>query len=302
MRLYFHPNEPKTGSLGPRFLRKSRDQTGYFVYTRSENAPTFNNKFKQESALYMKTELISAELSSVSTELLVVFALDTAAKQSPQARSQEDAPEVRLLTTNEAVAEAAGAIRASGEYAAASAETVLLHAPVGLKAKRLLLVGLGKLNLEEIRKAAGTAVRFAKTRNLRELSVALPATALPATERLDTLLAVRAWSKALLGDFDPDTYRSDRKDKSIERLTICSRTRWIAAGRSRHGGGKRLWTGAKFARSLVNEPGNRLTPYDAWTTRRGDVQAIRIPMRSPRRKQAQGIEDGGLLGSFPGLG
>ena len=50
------------------------------------------------------------------------------------------------------------------EFAAGSCETVLLHEPGGLKAERLLIVGLGKLTPAEVRKAAGAAVRFAKPR------------------------------------------------------------------------------------------------------------------------------------------
>jgi leucyl aminopeptidase len=204
----------------------------------------------------MKTELISAKLSSISTELLVVFALD-AGKQNHQAQNKEAKPEVRLLTTDTAVSDAAAAVSASGEYAAAGAETLLLHAPAGLGAKRLLLIGLSKLNPQEIRKAAGVAVRFAKPRNLRELSIALPS-----GEELDPFLTVRAAVEgALIGDFDPDTYRSDRKDKSIERLTVVVEDK---VDRKRAEGGLAEGTiigqAQNFTRSLVNEPGNRLTP------------------------------------------
>jgi leucyl aminopeptidase len=199
----------------------------------------------------MKTELISQKLPSVSSELLVVLALDAAGK------SKGAKPDVRLLTTDTAVTEAAGAVRASGEYAAASAETVLVHAPAGLSAKRLLIVGLSKLNPQEIRKAAGVAVRFAKPRNLRELSIALPT-----GEGLDPFLTVRAIVEgAYMGDFDPDTYRSDRKDKSIERLTVIVDDK-VDRKRAETGLAEGIILGEaqSFTRSLVNEPGNRLTP------------------------------------------
>jgi len=47
---------------------------------------------------------------------------------------------------------------------------MLLHAPAGLAAKRLLLVGLGKqakATAHAVRSAAGTAVRFIKPRGIR---------------------------------------------------------------------------------------------------------------------------------------
>jgi leucyl aminopeptidase len=200
----------------------------------------------------MKIQLLQAPAATAETELLVVFAADNNA-----GKSKETKPDVRLLTTDRAVNEAASAVRTSGEYAAASTETLLLHAPAGLRAKRLLIVGIGKLNPQEIRKAAGVAVRFAKPRNLRELSIALPA-----GEGLDPFLTARAVVEgASIGDFDPDTYRSDRKDKSMERLTVVVND-GVDRARAEAGvaEGEILGQAQNFARSLVNEPGNRLTP------------------------------------------
>jgi leucyl aminopeptidase len=68
-------------------------------------------------------------------------------------------------------------VLASGEYKAAANEALLLFAPAGLAAKRLLLVGLGKLGkatVHNVRNAAGTAVRFAKPRGVREVAFVLP--------------------------------------------------------------------------------------------------------------------------------
>ena len=72
------------------------------------------------------------------------------------------------------MAKATASVLSSGEFAAGSCDTVLLHAPSGVKAERILLVGLGKLTTAEVRKAAGAAVRFAKPRKLRELSLCHP--------------------------------------------------------------------------------------------------------------------------------
>jgi len=45
-----------------------------------------------------------------------------------------------LLTSDEGVKAAAATMLESGEFKAGANETVLLHAPAGLKAKRLLIV------------------------------------------------------------------------------------------------------------------------------------------------------------------
>ena len=120
----------------------------------------------------MKTALIFANPAGIETELLAVLAVD-----SQTAKGTEVKPQPSLLTADEAVRAAAETVLASGEFKAGATETLLLHAPAGLKAKRLLLVGLGKqgkATVNSVRSAAGTAVRFTKPRGIRELVLALP--------------------------------------------------------------------------------------------------------------------------------
>jgi leucyl aminopeptidase len=193
----------------------------------------------------MNTKLVSGKLDRTSSELLVVFAFDAADKK-PSTK-----PAIKLLAAEGAVAKAAATILSGGEFAAGSCETALLHDPDGFKAKRILLVGLGKLTLPEVRKAAGAAVRFAKPRKLRELSIAIP-------EGLDPAAAARALVEgAYIGDFDPDTYRSDRKDQSIEQLNIVGSGAAVEASLRE---GVILGEAQNFTRTLVNEPGNVMTP------------------------------------------
>ena len=203
----------------------------------------------------MRTELSFANLAAIETELLAVAAVDTETAKGPDAK-----PAPALLTTDEAVKAAAAAVLGSGEYKAGSNETVLIHAPAGLKAKRLLLVGLGKkakATVHSVRSAAGTAVRFTKPRGIRELVLALP--------ELDGLAAAAsaraAAEGAVVGDFDADTYRSDRKDLSVQSFMLAA-----AAGADKasvqagFGEGVVIGESQNFTRSLVNEPGNKLTP------------------------------------------
>jgi len=202
----------------------------------------------------MRAELSFAPLSDIDTELLVVLAAD-----AQTAKGADVKPIPVLLTGDESVTNAAAQVLASGEFKAGANETLLLHAPAGLKAKRLLIVGFGKqakANVQNVRNAAGTAARFAKPRGIRELALALPDAAgmLPEAARA-------AVEGALVGDFDPDTYRSDRKDQSIQVFTV------LAPADANHEGieaafaeGVIVGESQNFARSLVNEPGNKLTP------------------------------------------
>ncbi|HEX4064784.1 MAG TPA: leucyl aminopeptidase [Acidobacteriaceae bacterium] len=200
----------------------------------------------------MKTNLVSAQSSDVVSELLAVFVVDAAPKGAVT-------PVVRLLSDDSAVGRAAETVLSSGEFKAEANETVLLHQPAGLKAKRLLLVGLGKLaklTPHEVRKGAGTAVRFAKPRGLRELAIVVPV-----SDGLDPQLAVRAVAEgAILGDFDSDTYRSERKDRSVQSVQVVVAEADRAAAEAGLREGTILAESQNFARTLVNEPGNRLTP------------------------------------------
>jgi leucyl aminopeptidase len=203
----------------------------------------------------MNTKLIFAPASDAETEVLAVFAVDASTNKAKDAK-----PEIRLLGTEGESLRAAETVLTSGEFKAEPNETLLLHNPAGLKAKRMLLVGLGrlaKLSPHEVRKGAGTAVRFAKPRGLREIAITVPAAA-----GLDPKLAVRAVAEgAILGDFDSDTYRSDRKDRSVRTVqVVVSAAADRAAAEAGLREGRIIAESQNFTRSLVNEPGNRLTP------------------------------------------
>ena len=236
----------------------------------------------------MRTQLSFANLAGIETELLTVLAADAQTSKAVDA-----APNPVVLTSDEAVKAALAAVLAGGEYKAGANETLLLHAPGGLEARRLLVVGLGKLGkitAHGVRNAAGTAVRFAKPRGIREMFFALPESDLlpPGPS------ARAAMEGALIGDFDPDIYRSDRKDMSVHSFTLAvgdappaipeeneamaakpegesaessevtsapaSATVDKAAIEAAFAEGVIVGESQNLARALVNEPGNKLTP------------------------------------------
>src|ERR1700751_1725266 len=157
----------------------------------------------------MKTNLLLANPAQVDTECLAVVALDRGAK---------DKPEVVLETGDDAVKKAAAEVIASGELSGKNCETTLLHHPAGLKAKRLLLLGGGKatkFTQFDLRRLAGAAVRALKSRGVRSFAFVIPQSTLSAE-----IAAKAVVEGAFVGNFDPDTYRSDRKDQTIDQLTV----------------------------------------------------------------------------------
>jgi leucyl aminopeptidase len=202
----------------------------------------------------MKTELSFANLAGIETELLAVLAVDTQTAKGPDAK-----PAPVLLTSDKAVKAAVALVLASGEFKAGANEIVLLHAPAGIKAKRLLIVGLGKkakATVHSVRAAAGTAVRFTKPRGIRELVFALPE-----LEGLPSGASARAAAEgAVAGDFDADTYRSDRKDQSVQSFVLAAASADKGPVQAGFAEGVIVGESQNFCRSLVNEPGNKLTP------------------------------------------
>jgi len=205
----------------------------------------------------MKTQLSFAALAQIETELLTVLAVDTQTEKGHNAK-----PTPALLTSDPAITAAVAGVLASGEFKAGANETLLLHAPAGLTAKRLLIVGLGKqakATVHTVRNAAGTAVRFTKPRGIRELAFVLPqndSKSLPPAG-----MGRAAVEGAFVGDFDPDTYRSDRKDLSVQSFTVVAgASADKGAVQSGFDEGIIVGESQNFTRSLVNEPGNKLTP------------------------------------------
>ena len=213
----------------------------------------------------MDITLLVLDAASFQTPLLAVFAVDIATGDNSE-------PHPVLLTTSDALADAASQVMATGEFKAGLGETLLLHAPAGIRAERLLVVGLGKaksLTPAQARKGAGSALRAAKPRGVRELALAFPEDRALSDESLDELpcqATMRAIVEgALLADPEYDTYKSDRKDKSVQSFTILARSSERSTRAEMEDGlreGRIVAEAQNFARSLVNEPGNILTPTE----------------------------------------
>ena len=206
----------------------------------------------------MKITLSLSPAAQVETECLVAVVLDRAEnndKQKP-GRPKNDKAEAFVSASEKAVQQAAADLISSGDVAGKTFEISWVHKPDGLKAKRLLLVGGGKTKIfsaAELRKIAGAAVRALKPRSLRSLAFVVP-------EQIASEDAVKAIVEgAMVGNFDADTYKSDRKDQTVESLTVVAtgnqKTLQQAVDEAHIVGESQ-----NFTRELVNEPSNRMTP------------------------------------------
>jgi len=211
----------------------------------------------------MNTNISSSTPSQVETDCLVVVVLDQSDKkqnandQSKKGKDGKNKPAPSVATSDAVVRDASQDVISSGEVTGKTFETTLLHRPAGLKAKRLLLLGGGKaktFSASELRKLAGAAVRSLKAKNLSSFAFALPETSIANAD------AVRAIVEgAIIGDFEPDYYKSDRKDEKIDALAIVTQAD-AKALQSAIDAGRIVAESQNFTRDLVNEPSNRMTP------------------------------------------
>jgi leucyl aminopeptidase len=201
----------------------------------------------------MKTTISLSAPAEVESEALVAVVLDHA---EPATKQKDRKPQLKVATADAAVQALASDLLGSGEVSGKAFETNLMHKPAGVKAKRVLLVSGGsakKFSSYDLRRVAGTAARSLKSRGLRSFAFVAP-TNIPADE------AVRAIVEgAHVGNFDPDYYRSDRKDQKIDAITVVASGDKSALEKAA-GEAQIVGDSQNFTRDLVNEPSNRMTP------------------------------------------
>ena len=208
----------------------------------------------------MKTTISFSTPAQLETESLVAVVLDHSEKdqidQAQKDKHKDTKPQLKLATGDAAVQSAAADLLASGELTGKPFEINLLHKPVGVKAKRLLLIGAGsakKFSSYDLRRIAGAAVRTLKSRGIRSFAFVAPPS-IPAEEAVNAIV-----EGALVGNFDPDYYRSDRKDQKIDALTIVTAGDKSALEKAANQA-QIIGDSQNFTRDLVNEPSNRMTP------------------------------------------
>jgi leucyl aminopeptidase len=190
----------------------------------------------------------------------------------------------------------AGALFESKEIQGKPLELTLLHHPPEVAAPRVLLIGTGKrekFDTAELRKAIAAAARYLKAKSIKHIALSL-----------EPELTGEAWVRAavegaILGNFEPDRYRTDEDKKSLASFTIVG-----AAGASgleqAAEQGRILAEAQNFTRELVNEPGNRLTPSKIAEAARQLAADFGLACEVIERSQMEALGMGALLGVAQG--
>jgi leucyl aminopeptidase len=195
----------------------------------------------------MQIQLETQPYSSISTDALVTYVFDKEPKLEGVAGEIDRVMSGRLSS-----------LVASGEISGKPLEMVLIHFPQGLAAERLLLVGAGKpakFAISDLRKIAGAALRFLKPRGVKKFVFI-------ARESERGAEAARAVTEGLVvADFESDKYRSEKKNREIVSVALAGFDGGLGANlQEAIDHGRVIAESQNFARDLINEPSNHLTP------------------------------------------
>ncbi len=184
-------------------------------------------------------------------------------------------------------------VYASGEVTGKMYEMTLVHRPAGLKAKRVLLAGSGpveKFTSAELRRVSGAALRHLKSKSAVKIAILLDG-AFATAEHVEA-----AVEGAVLGDYEPDRYKTDKKGKKpVEHftVTVAKKVAGLDAAIER---GRAIAEAQNLTRELVNEPANRLTPTSLAEAARQMAVAQGLECEVLDRDRMKQLGMGSLLG------
>jgi leucyl aminopeptidase len=219
----------------------------------------------------MQTEQINRPLPEIETDALVIPAFED--KQVPG-------------FSHEWIEE----IYRTGEFKGKAADIAILHRPQGLKARKLVAAGGGRMDkydAAEMRKLSGAAVRKLKTMGVKHVTVLAS----------DARMAEAAVEGGLLGDYEPDQYKTDEAEKArLDRLSVAGTGDFTEAVRR----GRIIAESQNLTRDLVNEPANRMTPMILAERARAMAKEQGLECEVLDRERMQQIGMGSLLGVAQG--
>jgi leucyl aminopeptidase len=185
---------------------------------------------------------------------------------------------------------------ASGEITGKALEFTLLHHVPGIAAKRVLFAGAGKADKFDpgvLRKVAGAAVRYLKAKSVKKVALVLDG------EHRSPEFSGAGVEGAILGNFEPNRYQTSNEKKALDAFSIVPEdaSAVIDQGVER---GRIIAEAQNFARAMVNEPANRLTPLGMAEAAKSMCAEYHIECEVLDRERMEQLRMGALLGVAQG--
>ncbi len=209
---------------------------------------------------------------------------------------KDDKADLKPVATGTKPADLKKQVSTSGFDAKASSLLPLFSADT--KAGWLLLAGLGdadKVGLDHIRRLAGTVAKQARSMKAGRILVAVPP---QESIRIDDHAFARAWVEgAEMALFAVGVLKTGKKSKELpgswKFLADPTRHKELRAG---IGEGEKFSTGCNFARDLVNQPPNLLTPVKLAEEAKAMAKAEGMKCKILNVPQMEKLNMGGILG------
>ena len=230
------------------------------------------------------------------TNFVTIGEMLITAVHTPPEHTESDALVIPVFEGSREERFGAAGLGEAGEVTGKAGELTLLHHPPGAAAARVLLAGAGKrekFTTTEARKLAGAALRHLKSKSIRKIALALEG------DLGGEANATAAVEGAILGDFDPDRYKTSGDHKTVESFTVVApeEATGIEAGADR---GRIVAEAQNYTRGLVNEPGNRLTPQKLADAARESAAAFQLDCQVLDGARMTELGMGSLLGVAQG--
>src|SRR5579863_7178419 len=195
----------------------------------------------------MQITLDSRPASKVEADALVSYVFEP---EKEQGRAVEGA----IAELDQAAGGALGKLATAGELTGKMLEFTLVHFAPGITAQRVVLAGAGKrakFGTAELRRLASAAVRYLKARSVKRIAFLVH----ESERNADAAQAIT--EGLLLGNFEGDKYRTDKKNPPVESAALVGFDPAAQSGVDR---GRIIAESQNFTRELGNEPSNLLTP------------------------------------------
>ncbi|MBH8598022.1 leucyl aminopeptidase [Thermoactinomyces sp. CICC 10523] len=198
----------------------------------------------------MEWKLTREPLASLEMDAIIVFHANEGKSVQGVAREVDEALGFRISN-----------LIAAGEISGDFTEVTDMHNWGKIPAGRVFVVGLGdegKLELHSFKNAVATAARAAKHKKVKSLGIDCPSFMIERYNSVDVIQSIVEGIE--LGSYQHHSYKSEDKSESLEEIRVFGdqvKDSAFAAGVER---GRIFARATNFARYLVHEPANFMTP------------------------------------------
>jgi leucyl aminopeptidase len=235
----------------------------------------------------MQIQLETQPFASIQADALVTYVFDKENKFDGLLGEMDGAMHGRLSS-----------LAANGEITGKMLETLLLHFPEGLAAKKLLLVGAGKpdkFSASDLRKIAGTAVRQLKSRGAKKIVF------LAREGERDPAAAQAVVEGLIAADFESDKYRSEKKNREVQSVGLAGFDAGLGVDLTAAiNQGQVIAESQNFARDLINEPSNKMTPRILASRAEGMAKEVGLGIEILDERKIAELKMGALIGVAQG--